>query len=128
MAACHIRGGENGLADRISRYVWDFDSADWMMVEKVFNEAERRSGRTLTLDGAADLLGSNSHLPRFCSKVESYFRRNLTGEALIANPDYKLIAEYLAYFLHFWRKSPHNTSGVFMLCYQSGSRKGGGAC
>ena len=115
LAACHIRGEENGLADRISRYVWDFDTADWMMVEKVFNEAERCSGRTLTLDGAADPVGSNSHLPRFCSKVESYFRRDLTGEALIANPDYKLIAEYLAYFLRYWRKSPHNTSGVFML-------------
>ena len=115
MAAIHVRGEENGLADRISRYTWEYDDSDWMVVEKVYKAAERKSGRNFTLDGASDPLGTNSYLRRFCSRVDSYFDRNLTGESLFANPDYRLVSEYLQHFLRYWREAPETTSAVFIL-------------
>jgi hypothetical protein len=115
LGVCHIRGEENGLADRISRYVWSVDDSDWMMAEEIFLLAQWLTGQDFTLDGGADPVGSNSYLQRFCSKVDSYFDRNLTGENLIANPDYKLIEQYLQHFLRYWMKSSSNTSAVFML-------------
>jgi hypothetical protein len=115
LGAMHIRGEENGLADRISRYTWDFDDADWMVVREIFAAAEDKSGRTVTLDGASDPLGTNAHVRRFCSKVDSYFDRDLSGEAIFANPDYRLILEYLSHFLKYWRLNPESTSAIFVL-------------
>ena len=71
-------------------------------------------GFKCSLDGAADIVGSNSYLPVYCSVVESFFDRSVEGEDVFANCDYDLMKEYLEHFLLGWHRSPHNISGTFV--------------
>ena len=127
LAAAHIPGHLNGLADRLSRHRRKVDTSDWMFDPELFRQVHHylkqhwlprtTTGElgTLTLDGNADVTGSNAHLPRFCSIVDSYFDRDLRGEHLWTNPDFTIIEEVLKYFLAHYKTSPHNTSGTFLL-------------
>ena len=61
VGAAHISGVLNGLADRLSRHSWAFEAGDWQIVEEAFRYAQHLSGVAFTLDGGADIVGSNSY-------------------------------------------------------------------
>eukprot|EP00976_Prorocentrum_cordatum_P050410 1017900-Prorocentrum_minimum.AAC.1 len=63
LASAHIEGEKNVLADDISRYQWAKDASDWMVRRELFGWAEAQQGEAYTLDGAADVVGSNAMLP-----------------------------------------------------------------
>ena len=115
LKAGHLRGEWNDLADALSRYLWTRSSADWMLLEQAFLAAQQLAGSDFTLDGAADPVGSNAHLPRFCSEVDSFFARDLRGEHVYANPDFKLIPDYIRHFKSEQQRSPHDTSLTLVL-------------
>ena len=98
LKARHLRGEWNDLADALSRYQWTRSPADWMVLRQAFLAAQQLAGVEFTLDGAADPVGLNAHLPRYCSPVDSFLDRDLRGEHIFANPDFALIADYISHF------------------------------
>jgi len=110
LKARHIAGKLNTLADGLSRHEWPHTTADWMLADRAFHQAQSRVRDNFTLDGAADPLGTNSHLPRYCSVVDSFMGRNLAGEHVFANPDFTLIDDYLMHFKAEQQRSPYDTS------------------
>ncbi|KAK3240814.1 hypothetical protein CYMTET_49376 [Cymbomonas tetramitiformis] len=115
VAAEHIPGKENDLSDGLLRYVRHKDYSDWQYRRDEFESLGQHTVYPFTLDGGADPVGTNSHLPRFCSVVDSFLRRDLRGEHVYASPDFSVIGEYLKHFLEHYRSSPGDTSGVFVL-------------
>ncbi|KAK3254745.1 hypothetical protein CYMTET_36054 [Cymbomonas tetramitiformis] len=115
VAAEHIPSKENDLSDGLSRYVRHKDYSDWQYRRDEFESLAQYTVYPFTLDGGADPVGTNSHLPRFCLVVDSFLRRDLQGEHVYANPDFSVIGEYLRHFLEHYRSSPGDTSGVFVL-------------
>ena len=121
LAASHIPGSINGLADRLSRHRRLLDTDDWKLRTDIFEELHRYlrerllEGKSLTLDGGADVVGNNAQLRRYCSEVDSIFDRDLRGENLWINPAFTIIEPIMRHFLQAYRSSPHNTSGTFLL-------------
>ena len=121
LAAAHIPGNINGLADRLSRHRRRLDTDDWKLRSDIFDGLHRYlqerwlEGNRLTLDGGADVVGNNAQLHPYCSEVDSIFDRDLRGEHLWVNPAFTIIEAVLRHFLHAYRTSPHNTSGTFLL-------------
>ena len=68
LAAIHIPGDQNRLADRGSRVKRSKDYGDWMFSRAAFGHIEGRLwehfGVQLSLDGGADAVGSNRQLHR----------------------------------------------------------------
>ncbi len=85
LAAVHIPGKIDTLADQLSRFVREHDDGDWMFAPEKFAEIHARLTETflrndeLTLDGSADPNGNNALLPRLCSKVDSILERDIRG-------------------------------------------------
>ena len=115
LKAKHLRGEWNDLADALSRYQWTRSSADWMILRQAFLAAQQLAGIEFTLDGAADPVGLNAQLPRYCSPVDSFFDRDLRGEHIFANPDFALISDYVLHFKSEQQRSPYNTSLTLVL-------------
>jgi len=115
LAAGHIAGVLNVLADRLSRYRWNVDHSNWMLHPPVFTALCERLRILFTLDGSADPLGTNSQLPRFCSELDSLLDADLRGERLYCNPDFDMIDAVLRHFLACQRDAPDTTSGTFVL-------------
>ena len=115
LAAEHIPGVENGLTDGLSRYVRRKDYSDWQYRRDEFESIQNLLTAPFTLDGGADPVGSNAHLPRYRSVVDSFTGRPVDGEHVYSNPDYAIIREYLEHFLRCQRRSPGTTSGTFVL-------------
>ena len=127
LAAAHIPGVQNGLADRLSRHRRHMDNDDWKLGSHIFEPvhgylrqhwlpcAPTGAMGSFTLDGNADVTGSNAQLPRFCSEVDSIFDRDLRGEHLWCNPAFTIIADVLRHFLEAYRSDPQHTSGTFLL-------------
>jgi hypothetical protein len=111
----HITGVLNGLADRLSWHSWEFESGDWQIVEEAFQYAQHLAGVAFSLDGGADIVGSNSYLVRFGSVVDSFLDHSVEGEHVYTNPDFELILKYIVHFLEGQRKAPERTSGTFVL-------------
>ena len=119
VAAMHIPGVENTLADALSRFKREMDKGDWMLSRPAFGNAQQVVREEyeveFTLDGSSDPVGSNRQLPRFCSAVNSVLRRQLAGEHLYCNPDFELIERVLRHFLEAYRRAEVATSGTFVL-------------
>ncbi|KAK3242349.1 hypothetical protein CYMTET_47968 [Cymbomonas tetramitiformis] len=115
LAAEHIPGVENGLSDGLSRYVRRKDYSDWQFRRDEFESIQRLLTAPFTLDGGADPVGTNAHLPRYRSLVDSFMDSTVDGEHVYSNPDYSVVREYLEHFLRCQRRSPHTTSGTFVL-------------
>ena len=119
VAAVHIPGEQNALADALSRMRRGWDQGDWMLARAAFERVQQvvqaEYGVRFTLDGSADPLGSNRQLPRFCSAVNSVLQQRLVGEQLYCNPDFELIEEVLRHFLVEYRRADVATSGTFVL-------------
>jgi hypothetical protein len=119
VAAVHIPGEENTLADGLSRLRRGWDQGDWMLARAAFvhvqQVVEEVYGVRFTLDGSADPLGGNRQLPRFCSVLNSVLETQLVGEQLYCNPDFELIGHVLRHFLAEYRRATVATSGTFVL-------------
>ena len=119
LAAVHIPGDLNGLADRGSRVKRSKDYGDWMFSKAAFEHVEGRIweqfGVKLTVDGGADAVGSNRQLHRYYSAVNSIFDHDLRGEHLYVNPDFDIIKEVLEHFQRGYVDPDYCTSGTFVL-------------
>ncbi|KAK3270084.1 hypothetical protein CYMTET_21508 [Cymbomonas tetramitiformis] len=115
LAAEHIPGVENWLSDGLSRYVRRKDYSDWQYRRDEFESIADMMAMPFTLDGGADLVGTNAHLPRYRSVVDGFTRSPVDGEHVYSNPDYACVREYLEHFLTCQRRSPFETAGTFVL-------------
>jgi hypothetical protein len=57
------------------------------------------AGVAFSLDGGADIVGSNSYLARFRSVADSFLDHSVEGEHVYTNPDFELILKYIVHFL-----------------------------
>jgi hypothetical protein len=115
LAALHIPGVLNKLADILSRFKRGKDFSDWEFRDDLFRAYQEKLPHTFTIDGAADTLGTNAKVPRFCSRHRSFTDTPLQNEHVWCNPDFEKIYEFLVHFLQCQRAAPHTTSGVFVL-------------
>ncbi|KAK3255670.1 hypothetical protein CYMTET_35159 [Cymbomonas tetramitiformis] len=99
LAAEHIPGVENTLTDGLSRYIRRKDHSDWQFRRDEFLSIQDSFTLPFTLDGGADPVGTNSHLPRYRSVVDGFEDTPVDGEHVYANPDYERIRQYLVHFL-----------------------------
>jgi hypothetical protein len=80
------------------------DSGDWKLHDYWFDKIQQDwvlSGRrAFQIDTAADERGSNSFLPKFCSKRRPFEEQwDITlGRSLWANPDFRKIRQYITHF------------------------------
>ena len=109
IAATHIRGEINVLADRLSRHVRRYDPADWMYDPDLYNAIVALVGDH-TVDAQSDPVGHNSQCPRFWSTVESCFEQRFAKERIWANPDFSLLESFLDKFRAEFAQSPYDTS------------------
>lgn len=114
VAARHIPGVDNGLADRLSRDRDELDVGDWMINDVVFDELYRRLGG-FDIDAAAHPAGRNSHLPRYWSRCDSALTKDWRGLKVYANPDFDLAYEYISHGLAAYAEAPTTTSLTFVL-------------
>ena len=71
--------------------------------------------RPYELDAFEHHTGQTSKAPRFCSKVNSVFKYDLTGLGLWANLDFDQAYAFLKYFLKCYRRNPSRTSLMVVL-------------
>ena len=115
LASAHIPGDENTLSDWLSRHKRTKDYSDWAFRDDFFLSYQRRLPHAFTIDGAADTLGTNAKVSKFCSPQRSLLDTRLHGEHLWCNPDFEQILEFLQHFLQCQREAPTTTSGTFVL-------------
>lgn len=119
VAGGHLPGELNVLADGLSRHVRARDTGDWMFCNGEFESVrEEVFGGTpyeFTLDGAADPAGTNARVPRFCSELEPFQRRDIRGEHVWCNPDFLCVDGVLRHFLAAYGASGGVMSGTFVL-------------
>jgi len=115
LAAMHIPGSLNNLADALSRTHRNKDNSDWMTHKEIFNQAQQLSGRKFSIDGACDNLGHNSFTPNFCSLLNPFQNTLFVNEHIWCNPDYDCVELFLNHFLQCYHNHPSNISAVFML-------------
>jgi hypothetical protein len=115
LAAAHIPGDRNTRSDWLSRHKRGKDFSDWAIRDDLFYSYQDRVPHVFTIDGAADELGTNSKLPRFCSKLRPFCETDFRGEHVWCNPDFDLIFEMLVHFLACQKEAPSTTSGTFVL-------------
>ena len=118
LAARHIPGLKNGLADRLSRDLKVYrnrDDGDWRLRQDEFKHIEALSGRAFDLDGASDPMGRNSHCARYCSVVDSLTTTDVRGMHLWCNPDWHMALDSLRHFRSALADRPEDSSAVFIL-------------
>jgi hypothetical protein len=118
LAARHIPGLKNGLADALSRMSaphlrpgasgWSLDEDQWLALE-------RASGRAFDVDAFADAMGYNSHCPRFWSTADSAFCHGWAGLHCWAFPDFADIDTALRHFRAEQGMDAQRTSAVFLV-------------
>ena len=118
LAARHIPGLRNGLADRLSRQLDVYrrrDEGDWMFRHDEFGSLQRLSGRVFDVDACADPVGRNAHCPQYWSVVDSMLDHSWRGLHVWCNPDWRLIGAALRHFHDESGRAPTTTSAVFLL-------------
>jgi hypothetical protein len=117
LAAVHIPGLINWLADKLSRWKWERDNSNWQVDVNIVLGAWLRTGlaQWFTLDGGADPVGSNAFCPRYCSVVDSIFDRHLGGEHLWNNPDFDIMEEVLRHIIKCHADRPFDSSATVLV-------------
>lgn len=94
LAARHIAGVANGLADRLSRKRLTSDRDDWKLARPEFDALERLCGPH-DVDAASDPSGHNAHLPRFWSWLDSALDKDWAGLNVYCNPPYSNVGAFV---------------------------------
>jgi hypothetical protein len=123
IAAVHIPGLINYLADRLSRWEWERDAANWQLDADIILGAWERTGlaQWFTLDGGADPVGSNAFCKRFRSVVDSFFDHHVGGEDLWLNPDFDILEEVLVHIKKCMDDRPFDTSATVLAPFWNAS-------
>ena len=112
LAARHIPGVANGLADRISRWKPGRDTSDWQLDHDLVKKYASQTGQ-FDVDACADPLGKNAHVHRFWSSLDSCLERSWSGLHVWCNPDFDMISEVVAHFKKSFAEDPTHTSVCF---------------
>ena len=120
VAARHIPGVSNGLADLLSRWHYDkTDRGDWQFDPAEFARAQAwlraRHARTFDVDACADPTGLNAQCSPFWSGADSCLDHDMAGMAVWCNADWDLLRDILRHFRGAASRSPHDTTGVFVV-------------
>ena len=111
-----VAGSEEAVAFVTTHHAFAYDASDWMLQTDLFLDLHAEFG-PFTLDGASDAEGTNSHLPRWCSKSESFLERDLAGERVWLNPPFRQAGTFLAHYLEQKELYP-DLEGMFVLPYK----------
>ena len=113
LAARHIAGVANGLADRLSRKRLTSDRDDWKLARPEFEQLEGLYGPH-DVDAAADPSGHNAHLPRFWSWLDSALEQDWAGLNVYCNPPYSNVGAFVIKAL-LARDARPTTSGATLV-------------
>jgi hypothetical protein len=114
LAARHIPGIANGLADRISRWKPSRDESDWQLKPELVDKYAKMT-RPFDVDACADPLGKNAHCERYWSSVDDCLDQDWSHLHTWCNPAFDRISEILDHFKACFLRSPYDTSAVFCL-------------
>ena len=109
LAATHIVGELNQLADGLSRYIRQFDKSDWMYNPDLFQHWDKLVGPH-TVDAQADPVGNNAQLDRYWSVVDSCYDHPFAKERIWANTDFSQVGPVIDKYKADFVRSPHNSS------------------
>ena len=112
LAARHIPGVANGLADRISRWKPKRDDGDWQLDHNLVLKYADLT-RSFDVDACADPLGRNAHAVRFWSALDSCLERSWAGLHVWCNPDFDMINEVVDHFKKGFTDDPTHSSVCF---------------
>jgi hypothetical protein len=82
LAATHIPGLINKLADALSRFQRNKDFSDWAFRDDLFYTYQELLKITFTIDGAADILGTNDIMRAMASGVQLMAGRHTTPKSM----------------------------------------------
>ena len=71
------------------------DPDDRMLHPKIFEQIQKLSNHTFTLDACANSKGDNTLCARYCSVEDSFLTRDLKSEFIWLNPPFKRAHEFL---------------------------------
>jgi hypothetical protein len=114
LAARHIPGIANGLADRISRWRPKRDDSDWQLDPDLVKHYSALTGQ-FDVDACADPLGKNAHVDKYWSSIDDCLDHDWSHLHAWCNPDYDKIGAILDHFKRCFMASPYDTSAVFCL-------------
>ena len=114
LAATHIAGKENVLADAISRWERPYDDQDWLLSRDAFKVVNGMTG-PFEVDACADVAGYNSQCPHFWSQADDCLKQRWAGKNVYCNPPFDNAMEIIRHFLQQWAASPQNTEATFVL-------------
>ena len=120
VAARHIPGLKNTLADGLSRWHYDQrDVNDWQIRSDVFDHARnwavQRWGTDFAVDAFADPTGRNALCPVYYSAVDSFLKHDVAGKCIWGNPPFDKLQDIFSHFKACASTAPHTTSGVFVV-------------
>ena len=111
-----VAGTQEAVAFVTTHHAFAYDASDWMLETDIFCDLHAEFG-PFTLDGACDEEGTNSHLPRWCSKSDSFLEKDLQGERVWLNPPFRQAGTFLAHYLEQKETYPE-LEGMFVLPYK----------
>ena len=114
VAARHISGVANTLADRISRWKPSFSTSDWRLRRDVFEQL-RASVPEFDVDATADPGGSNAHCTRFWSEADDALTHSWQKLNVWCNPPFDRAADFIKHGLTAYAQNPTQTSLTFCL-------------
>ena len=87
---------------------------DWRLIDSEFDALHSTFG--FTLEACCDPKGLNGHanLP-FCSEVDSFLDRNVTGQRIFLNPPWKYAMKFVHHVRQCHAQDPTNTMAIVVL-------------
>ena len=125
LAARHVPGLKNGLADRLSRIlhtVEEPDRGDRRFRRDEFLRIQRAAGARFEVDACADVEGHNAHCRQFYSAADSALEHDWAGRLTWCHPDWELLPDLLGHFLREYAREPMTTAGVFVVPVWPGAK------
>jgi len=99
---------------KLSRTTTESRNKDWRLIDSEFDTLHNTFG--FTLEACCDPKGLNGHanLP-YCSELDSFLDRNVTGQRIFLNPPWKNAAKFVQHVRNCHAEDPINTMAIVVL-------------
>ena len=118
LAARHVPGLKNGLADALSRVLHTVegpDRSDLRLRRDELEWLESVVGSPFDVDTCADVRGDNAHCRRFYSVADDALSHDWGGHLSWCHPDWEMIDPLLRHYREAHAREPTATGAVFLV-------------
>jgi hypothetical protein len=117
IAAQHIPGVQNELADALSRFLARPYTSDWRVHDSVFRKWDKAFGPH-TVDGMAAADGSNAVLPKYWSREDDFMNQCLEGHNVWLNVDFTVAGPALQHICEQQIRFPASVAATVVVPYR----------